>query len=340
MKAMVLEAFRQSMVLRERDAPRPGTGEVLLQVKGNGLCGTDLKVHNGDVRSVQLPRIPGHEFSGVVVEVGSGVAGVQVGDQGVVHIYRTCGHCHYCSTARENMCPNSPGRYGFEIDGGFSDLCVVAARNFFRVAAQIPIEEAAILSGSISTPYHALRRGRVALGETVALFGMGGLGLHALQLTRALGARAIAIDIDAAKLERARELGADATINSRSDDPVAAIRRITDDGADVSVELIGGAAIPQVLEQAMNALRVGGRLVIVGYDYGQQFPIDPSNMVYRWIEVIGTRSSTRADLRNVISLVEAGRVRPIISSRFPLTEANAAFEQLGRSEGVGRILMV
>ena len=169
---------------------------------------------------------------------------------------------------------------------------------------------------------------------------MGGLGLHALQLVRALGARAIAVDIDEAKLERARELGADETIDSRSEDPVAAIRRLTDGGADAAVELIGGAAIPAVLDQAMRALRVGGRLVIVGYDYGQQFPIDPSEMVYRWIEVIGTRSSTRADLRKVISLVESGRVRPVISTRFPLTEANAAFDQLRRSEGVGRILMV
>jgi propanol-preferring alcohol dehydrogenase len=342
MKAMVLRKFGEPMEYLEIEKPSIGEQDVLLRVKACGLCGTDLKIFDGKVPTVKLPSIMGHEVSGVVEEVGRKVKMVRPGDHGVVHIYITCGSCFYCRNSRENDCQSLEGRIGFELPGGFGEYLRVPEKNFFTVSPKVPLDEVSILSGSVSTPMHGVRtQGRLRMGETAVIIGIGGLGIHTLQLAVNLGARVIAVDIDDRKLEVARSCGADAVINSSREDFPAAVRDITGGlGADLAVEVIGGPKIPEVLEESIKCLRLGGRLVIMGYDYGQRLAIDPQKIVYDELEIIGTRSSTRQDLIDVISLVERGKVKPLITERVPLEQANGALRRLRHSEAVGRMVLV
>ena len=203
------------------------------------------------------------------------------------------------------------------------------------------MEQACILSGSIATPLHGIRtQGRLQMGETAVIVGIGGLGIHTLQLAVAMGARVIAVDISEEKLEAARNFGAEAIINSSEGDFVSEIQRLTDgEGADLIVEIVSGSQIPIVLEKSIQALRLCGRLLLLGYQYGQSFSLDPQKIVYDELEIIGARASVRQDLVDVIALVEKGRVKPVISECFPLEQANEAFAKLRRSASLGRIVL-
>jgi 2-desacetyl-2-hydroxyethyl bacteriochlorophyllide A dehydrogenase len=341
MKAMVLERFGEPMVLKEVPEPSIGKEDILFRVRACGLCGTDIKIYDGHVSTVKLPRIMGHELAGEVADIGAGVDGWKVGDHGVVHIYLTCGNCDYCRTGRENNCTKGMGRIGFENDGGFGEHVRVPARNLCKISRDIPLEEACILSGSIATPLHGIRtQGRLKVGETAVIVGIGGLGIHTLQLAVVMGTRVIAVDVEEKKLEAARRLGAEATINSSKNNFVSEVRRLTDgEGADLIVEIVSGSDLPSIIEECVKALRLGGRLVLLGYQYGQLFSLDPAKIVYDEIEIIGSRASVRQDLVDVISLVERGKVKPIISDRFPLEAANEAFIKLRKSESLGRMIL-
>jgi len=341
MKAMVVQKFGEPMEYAEAEKPTMGDQDILLRVKACGLCGTDLKIFDGKVPTVKPPAIMGHEVSGVVEEVGKEVKSARPGDQGVVHIYITCGSCFYCRNARENDCQSLKGRIGFELPGGFGEYLRVPERNFYKVSSHVPLDEVSILSGSISTPLHAVRtQGRLRLGETAVIVGIGGLGIHTLQLAVNLGARVIAVDIDDRKLAVAKSFGADFAINSSKENFPAAVRDLTGGlGADLAVEVIGGPKIPEILDQSVQGLRLGGRLVIMGYEYGQRFLVDPQKIVYDELEIIGTRSSTRQDLIDVISLVERGKIKPLITERVPLAQANEAFWRLRKSDAVGRMVL-
>ena len=344
MKAMVLRAFKQPMELEELRRPTPGPGEALVRVRACGLCGTDVKVADGAIDTVLLPLIPGHELAGEVVELGPpGVAPdswpVAVGDHVVVHAYVTCGRCWYCRNARENNCERA-ARLGFERPGGFGEYVTAPVENCYRVPVSLPFEQASILSGTLATPFHALRhQGRITAGETVVIFGVGGLGIHAVQLARELGGRVIAVDVDDAKLELAIRLGA-STALPWSDSVASEIRALTDgEGADVVVPVVGGGALPSVLPQAFGALRRCGRLVLLGYLRGVPLTVDTHELIYNAWEIRGSRSSTTQDLLDVIRLVEAGRVQPVVARSVPVEQADMALDELRGRPPVGRLVL-
>jgi propanol-preferring alcohol dehydrogenase len=341
MKAMVIERFNEPMVLREVPKPSIGAGDILLRVRACGLCATDLKILDGDFDTIKPPIIPGHELAGEVAEIGEGVKGWNVGDHGVVHIYITCGNCFHCRIGRENNCTQRVGRIGFEVDGGFGEYVRIPAWNLFKISNDIALEQACILSGSVATPLHAIReQGKLRAGETVALIGIGGLGIHTLQLAVALGARVIAVDIMANKLEAAQNFGAADTIDSSKHDFVSKIRSLTNgEGADMIVEILGGKHLPQVIEESIYGLRPGGRLVLSGYQMGQKASFDPAKIVTDEIEIIGSRASIRQDLIDVISMTERGVIRPLISERYPLEQANKALAKLRKSASLGRMVL-
>ncbi|MFC1958998.1 alcohol dehydrogenase catalytic domain-containing protein [Chloroflexota bacterium] len=338
---MVLEKFGEPMVLRKVPEPPIGPEDILLRVKACGLCGTDIKIYNGEVKTVKLPRIPGHELAGEVAKLGTGVEGWRVGDHGVVHIYMPCGNCYQCRQGRENDCTRQLKRIGFEDNGGFGEYVRIPARNLCKISRDIPLEQACILSGSIATPLHGIRtQGRLQMSETAVIVSIGGLGIHALQLAVVMGARVIAVDISGEKLEAANNFGVEATINSSKSDFVSEIRRLTDnEGADLIVEAVSGSQIPPILEKSIQALRLCGRLVLLGYQYGQFFSLDPQKIVYDELEIIGARASVRQDLVDVISLVERDKIKPVISECFPLEQANEAFIKLRRSTSLGRMIL-
>ena len=340
MKAMVLTEFGKPLAWEEVPEPKIRPCEVLVQAKANGLCATDLKIVDGLVKTAKTPLLLGHESAGVVVEVGSEVESVHPGDRVVMVCKQTCGRCRMCRAGHEEMCLHSPGRLGFELDGGFGELVAVSDRNLVKVGPHVSMEAASLIGGTLGSPLHAIRMARVELGETAVVFGVGGLGIHALQILRHLGASVIAVDVKQDKLEKARELGALYTIDALATDPVKAVLGMTNGiGADLALEIVGGDAVPPVIQQCRDLLRPGGRLVILGYHYGQAVTVDPAKLVYRWLQIIASHNHSVRDVADVASLVNDGRVKAVIAGTAPMREANEALAQLRAGDPIGRIVL-
>lgn len=341
MRALAVERFKGPFVWKELPAPSPERGQVLVRVRANGLCGTDLKILDGQVPTVPLPAVIGHELSGEVAEVGPAVEGLSPGDHVVVHIYVGCQACSHCRSGLENQCVRLR-RLGFELPGGFQEYVVAPARNVFKVSPAVPMEEVAILSGSVATVLHGLRaKAGIGLGDVVLVVGIGGLGIHAVQLSKALGARVIAVDIAGERLAGATAAGAAEVIDGGREDVAARVRELTGGlGADVAVEIVGGGAVPGVLQQCLSALGSGGRLLVMGYGYGQPLTVDTADLVNGQWRLLGTRASAKQDLADVVSLVESGVVRPVVARTFPMESAAAAFDSLRGDPPLGRIVLV
>ena len=215
MRALVLEQFGGSLDMREVETPTVGTGEALVRVRNVGVCGTDLKIRAGRMGLDTLPLIMGHEVAGEVAEVGAGVAGFAPGDRVTVGFYVTCGRCWACREGRETPC-REVRQHGFSIDGGFADYMKTPGVNLCKVPDHVPLEGACILADAVATSYHAVtKRAQVAPGKTVVLVGVGGVGLHALQMACLAGGWVIAVDINEARLEMAAKLGAHALVDAR-----------------------------------------------------------------------------------------------------------------------------
>ena len=205
MQAMVLNDYKSPLVWQSMPDPACGPQDVILRVRANGLCATDLKIADGAVPTVRLPHILGHEAAGEVVEVGTEVKSLQSGDHVTIYPTQSCGFCDYCRLGQENYCLTAP-RSGFEVDGGFSEYLRVPQRNAVKIDAQVSWEAAAIIPDALASTYHAtMQRGRIQAGETVVVVGLGGLGIHALQMALIMGANVIAVDIETDKLNAAKE---------------------------------------------------------------------------------------------------------------------------------------
>ncbi len=340
MKAMILKEFGKPLVYEEAPEPTIGPRQVLVESKANGLCATDLKIVDGSVRTAPTPLMLGHENAGVVLDVGAEVDSVAPGDRVVVVSKQTCGRCPMCRAGHEEMCLNSPGRLGIELDGGFGQLVAVSERNLVKVGENVSLAAASLIGGTLGSPLHAIRMAQPELGECAAVFGVGGLGLHALQILKYLGVNVVAVDVKEEKLAKARELGAFATINAAREDPVKAVLDATNGaGADLALEIVGGAAVPPVIQQCIDLLRPGGRLVILGYAFGQKMEIEPAQLVYKWIQIIASHNHTVRDVADAASLVNDGRVQAIITEEAPMVEANDALAALRAGDPVGRIVL-
>ena len=341
MRAMVVREFGRPLVAEERAPLVPGPDQILVRVGACGVCGTDLKVVHGRLPGVPLPVVPGHEIAGQVAALGPGVSGLRVGDRVALYHRITCGTCAPCRAGRENLCGGRPDRLGIERDGGFATHVLAPARNACPLPEAISWEAGAIIPGAMAAPYRALRHlAGVAAGEWVAVLGAGGLGLHALQLVRALGGRAIAIDVEEGRLALAARLGAEVTVNSSRVAAREAVRAAAPEGAAVVVQAVGGKAVGPAMEEAMRLVAPGGRIVLLGYDRGQSFAVDSVWCVTQEVAILGALSYTRRDLAEVAALVAAGTVRPIVAATRPLAEANEALADVERSAAPGRVVLI
>ncbi len=261
MKAVRLVAIGQPLALQEVPVPAFGHGEVLVRIKAAGICHSDAHYRAGVSPAGPLPLTLGHEIAGVVEAVGPGVTRVRPGNRVCLHYLVTCGQCYHCNRGQEQFCVRGQ-MLGKHRDGGYAEYVAVPERGVVALPDEIPFEHAAIMMCSSATSFHALRKGRLAAGETVAVFGAGGLGMSAIQLARGLGALAVyAVDINPGKLALAERFGA-IPVNAAQDDPVAAIWRLTGGrGVDVALELIG---LPLTMRQAVQVLGVQGRAVLAG----------------------------------------------------------------------------
>jgi 2-desacetyl-2-hydroxyethyl bacteriochlorophyllide A dehydrogenase len=239
----------------------------------------------------------------------------------------TCGVCEYCRTGRENICM-SMVMYGNNVDGAYAEYVLAPAKDVFRLPDEIPLEEGSIIADAISTPYHAVKnRAQARPGDTVVVFGCGGVGINVVQVAAAVGATVIAVDIQDAKLEWARKLGAVETVNPEKEENVGkTIRKLTGGGADIAIEAIG---IPDVMKTAFSCLRTGGRLVVVGYSH-KDLALNAGRIMYREMEVVGSLGCRPVDYPRLIEMARIGkiRVKELVTHRFPLDDINAAFDLL------------
>lgn len=339
MKCMVLEKFNAPLVLREREIPTCGADEVLLRVGACGLCRTDLKVCHGTQPSVkQLPLVPGHEVAGEVVEVGTSVSKELIGKHAVVYFYLSCGDCEFCRAGSEILCSGLRGQIGYSLDGGYAEYVKVPANSLFFIRSDIPFQHAAIVTDAIATPYRALTgKAKIRPGEILAVIGAGGLGIHAIQIARALGATAIAIDIKERALALAKEVGAEKTFLLAGDETKAEIFELFHEGVDVAMDFV---AKPETQVLALNLLRKAGRFVVIAYNTDNPFPVNSRLLVSKELRIYGSRSCGRSDLQETIELVSSSKVKPIVTASYPLAETNLALARLERGELVGRSVLV
>jgi len=333
MKAVRLVEIGKPLEMFEIPAPVPGPGEVLVQIKAAGICHSDVHYRAGKSPVGTLPQTLGHEVAGIVAGVGAGVGTLQPGDRVCLHYLLTCGQCHYCRTDREQFCPH--GRMiGKHVDGGYAEYIAVPARNAVSLPPEIPFEQGAVAMCSSSTSFHALRKARLQAGETVAVFGAGGLGMSAIQLGRAMGAlQVFAVDISVEKLALAERFGA-VPVDAGQGDPVAQIRDLTAGrGVDVALEVIG---LRQTMEQAVQSLAIQGRAVLAGISE-LPFAIDSyRDLLGREAEVMGSSDHLLWELGILVEFLRQGRLdlsgvvtQAVPLQAGPIDEVMDALEKFG-----------
>jgi propanol-preferring alcohol dehydrogenase len=319
MKAIRLHAAGQALVAESIATPTPGPLDVLVRVRAAGICHSDAHYRAG-IAPTRLPCTLGHEVAGVVEACGGLVTDFAVGDRVGLNYLVTCGECAFCRAGNEQFCTHGE-MIGKHRDGGFAEFICVPARGVLRLPDAIPFEHGAVLMCSSATALHALNKARVVPGDTVAVFGVGGLGVSAIQLARVRGARAVfAVDIHPRKLELAQRFGATA-VDARAGDPVAEIRRLTDGrGVDAALELIG---LPLTMAQAVRSLAIHGRAALAGLTGGQVSFSPYHDLLNREAEIIGVSDHLAAELHQLIGFVERGELdlSAVVTQTVPLDAA-------------------
>lgn len=348
MKGVVLAGNRQVEFLDLPD-PKPGEGEVVLEIRASGMCGSDLKYYrsSGGAASLGLggsggPFIGGHEPCGVVVEVGRGVAPkmARVGQRVMQHHYRGCGACPQCSTGWMQLCEDGVAEvYGITGHGAHARYMKCPARTLVPLPEELSFEAGAAISCGTGTAWGALKRLGLAADDTIAVFGQGPVGLSVTLLAHAMGARVIALDVSPAQLERAKGLGADAVINPKeTEDVVAAIRALTHGrGAHLAVDT---SSSPIARSQAVKCVRTWGKVCYVGE--GDTVTLDVSNdLLRRQVTLIGSWTfSTVGQLECARYIADRGiDVDQLFSHRWRLEDAAEAYRVFDlQADGKGVLL--
>jgi 2-desacetyl-2-hydroxyethyl bacteriochlorophyllide A dehydrogenase len=321
MNALVItEAGRTAYV--ERSRPQPAPGEVLLQIKRLGYCGSDLNTFRGFNPLVTYPRIPGHEIGAVIVETTPGVpAEFKVGQGTTVVPYTTCGKCSSCRGGRVNACRTNQ-TLGVQRDGAFTEFITVPWQKLVR-SEKLSLAEHALVE-PLSVGFHAVERGRVTVADSVLVFGCGMIGLGAISGAALLcGARVIAVDVDDAKLALARKAGAAETVNSKTENLHEKLQALTDgDGPGVVIEAVG---LPATFRAAVDEVSFAGRVVYIGYAK-EPVSYETKFFVMKELDIMGSRNATAKNFSDVIQVLESGRypVKETITRNVPFAEAGVA----------------
>ena len=335
MKAAVVEQFGKPLVLREWDVPSPGPNQIVLKTEACGVCHTDLHAAHGDWPiKPSLPFIPGHEAVGLVTAVGAGVTIVKEGDRvGVPWLYSACGHCEYCLTAWETVCPDAQFG-GYTKNGGFAEYVLADPDYVAHIPSGLkPLEAAPLICAGITT-YKGIKETGARPGEWIAISGIGGLGHLAVQYAKVMGLLVCAIDIDDGKLAHAKKLGADLLINAKVDDP----------GTKLKKEIGGGAhgvliTAPSLIafKQGVGMTRKRGTCVLVGLPPGE-FPVPLFDVVANCITIRGSFVGTREDMAETLAFAAEGKIKADIELQ-PLSAINEIFDRLEHGKVAGRIVL-
>ena len=330
MKAVRFVGINQPLEMQEISIPEIGDRDILVKVKAAGICHSDAHYRAGVSPVSFTPLTLGHEVSGIVEKIGEEVKNVQVNDRVCLHYLITCGDCYYCSTGNEQFCTQGK-MIGHHENGGYAEYIVIPARNAIQLPEEISFEQGATLMCASATAFHSLIKSRIRPGDTVAVFGVGGLGQSAIQLAKAFGAMTVfAVDINKDKLALAAEYGA-ISLNGQETNVVDEIKRLTHGkGVDVAIEMIG---LPATQKQALQSVGTLGRVVLVGLS-NKLLEVDSYNeLLGKEVELIGSNDHRLQELPLLVEFAKKKilDISKVVTRTIPL-EAKAINEALDALE--------
>lgn len=336
MKAALLQEFGAPLTIADVPTPQPGRGEALVRVRACGIDGTDLKLLDGFGYVPELPFIMGHEIAGEVADVGADVTEFAPGDRVAVYNFVTCNRCINCRSNRDQLCLNMGGVVGvLDMPGGYAEYVCLPAQQLIRLPDDVDYVDGATCCDAGMTAAHAVDRAQVTIGDKVLVIGIGGVGSLVTQLLAASGVEVIAVDVEAAKEEWARQQGASHFLHDTGDALVSLVQGLSEDiGVDRVIDVVG---LESTMSAGFASLRRGGRMVVIGYT-PERFPLSGLELAQNEKEVIGTRAGRRNDLSRCLKLYASGALRSIVRQTYRLDQVNEALAQL-RQGITGRIVL-
>ncbi|MDQ3538748.1 MAG: zinc-dependent alcohol dehydrogenase family protein [Actinomycetota bacterium] len=336
MRAVVYDAFNQLPTLREVSDPQPPPAGAVIRVEATGLCRSDWHGWRGHDPDIHLPHVPGHELAGVVEAVGSQVASWRAGNRVTVPFVCACGDCPQCAAGNHQVCDRQ-FQPGFTHWGSFAELVAIDHADVNLVALPEALDDvaAASLGCRFATAFRAvMAQGRLAAGEWVAVHGCGGVGLSAVMIAAAAGARVVAVDIDDETLRLASRFGACATVDGRRDDPAEAVRSASGGGVHLSLDALGS---PATCAASIAGLRKRGRHVQVGLLPGGGPAVPMDRVIAEELEVLGSHGMPAWAYPPMLAMIADGRLRPqlLVTRRIGLEQAGEALAVMGSAPARG-----
>jgi propanol-preferring alcohol dehydrogenase len=346
MRAARIVKLNEPLQVQELQTPTPKGTQVLIKVQSSGVCHSDVHAWEGYYegidgqtlkttdRGIKYPLTPGHEFAGIVDSLGDQAEGFSKNEKVLVYPWIGEGLCPACRIGQENLC-DKPRSLGIYTDGGYAEYALVPSYKYLvKLGDDMDTDTSAPLSCAGLTSYGAVKNANLKPDDNVVIVGTGGLGLMAIQLTKAVtGAKIIAVDLDDQKLDVAKKNGADIIINSKKEDPVKVIMELTDKlGADPVIDFVNAS---KTVETDMQFLRRRARLVLVGL-FGGELKLSLVSMPTRAYRLIGSYTGTISDLIELVSLAKRGVIKTVVSQRFKLEQATEALSMLREGKIIGR----
>jgi len=341
MQALVkLKEGKGNVEIQDRPVPSPAEKEVLIKVKACGICGSDIKIYNGN-HKVYPPVIMGHEFSGEIVEVGSEVRDYEVGDRVVSEVHNQfCGVCPFCRSGNIQICPKKrPAGWG--VDGGFAEYVKMPSFLLHRIPNNLSFEEAALTEPTAIAAQAVMIKGKAGIEDLVVVMGCGPVGIQAAQIAKVAGSKVVitGTDGDEERLAVAKELGIDWVINSSKEDPIQIVNKVTDGyGADIVIECSGSIS---GIQQAIELVRSQGKIVAVGITGRENIPISWDKAIFKDCCLEWHFSSQGKTWEKVLALFAQGKVKakPLITEIAPLSQWKRCFEKVEKREAL-KILLI
>ena len=336
MKGVVFLGDRGTAV-KDFPDPKPGLGEVLVRMQATGICGSDLHIYRRGAEHFagRENRIPGHEPSGVVEAIGEGVNRIKVSDRVCINHYRGCGHCKQCAAGYLQWCPEARG-YGGPIDGSHADFVLADECNCVAMPESVSFTDGAFIACAGGTAYSAMRKLDVSGNTTLAVFGLGPVGLSGVLLAKAMGGTVIGVDVIDERVDLAKRLGADVAINAQKMDALDAIRDIAgSDGCDRAFEASGS---PPGRMNAVKCLRRGGKAAFVGIGNNERV-INPTEIINRELTLMGSFVLPLQQSYELVDFLDRRKLSfaPIVTDQFAIDEGVEAYQVADDSRS-GKVL--
>ena len=341
MKAVVLRKAGPEPVLEvvHRPEPVPKSGQVLVRVGATALCHHDISIMDGTIRrGIPENIVLGHEIAGTIVDIGPDVSNFSLGEQVVTTLTTSCGHCAMCSKGSEYRCIYGQG-FGHILDGGFTEFIAVYARNVLSVSSTIPVVQASLLGCPIGVTVKALYDlAEIKYGQTIVVFGAGGgLGVHALQVAASAGANVLSFTTSPHKLKELEALDiGQVFLSEEGIDPSELVQAFTEDrGADIVFNPVGSA----LFHSSVSSVALFGKILVLGEVAGANTSINVTDFMFRDAALIGSTGADLVNIEKAIALVEAGSVKPIISSILGFDELFEAYSLVKSRQSFGRVVL-